>query len=138
MSHDSFFDLALDWKQLGADPVCQYCCLQIPPADNGLWEIKFPQVAWQDNTVVVLHCQDFVNVDNDGCRELVMIEQHYGSHANRVVAVTWNIDLASVYTGSVNLIYFPYHSYEILVNLSNTVEQWQPHLQRPRTKNFNV
>jgi hypothetical protein len=53
-----------------------------------------------------------------------------------VVAVTWNIDLASIYTGPVNLIYFPYHSYEILVNLSNTVEQWQPHLQRPRTKKF--
>jgi hypothetical protein len=136
MLHNSFFDLAVYWKQLGLEPVCQYCCLQIPPEDNGQWEIAFPEVCWNDKTIVIMHCQDFVNVDQHGCRELKIIEQHFGQHANRVVAVTWNIDLASVYSGPVNLVYFPYHSYEILVNLAHTIELWRPNLLHPRTKRF--
>lgn len=136
MSNNSFFDLAQPWRNIGADPVCQYCCLQIPEEDNGQWDIKFPEVDWKDNTVVVMHCQDFVNIDHNGCRELNMIEQHYGARANRVVAVTWNIDLQSVYTGPVNVVYVPVHSYEILVSLGQTVEQWRPNLQLPRTKRF--
>jgi hypothetical protein len=136
MLPDSFFDLSRDWRELGADPVCQYCCLQIPEGDDGVWDIKFPDVEWNDRTVVIMHCQDFVNVDEHGCRELEIIEQHYGSRANRVVAVTWNIDLDAVYSGPVNLLYFPYHTYEILVNLASTVDQWLPNLQHARTLKF--
>lgn len=136
MSNSAFFNLSAAWHNLGADPICQYCCLQIPKNDNGQWDIQYPDVEWKDNTVVVLHCQDFVNVNDTGCRELVMIEQYYGDRANRVVAVTWNIDLAAVYSGPVNIVYFPYHSYEILVNLAATVNQWRPNLQHVRTKRF--
>jgi hypothetical protein len=136
MSSSSFFDLSADWKYLGADPVCQYCCLQIPKENNGQWDLKFPEVEWRKNTVVIMHCQDFVNVNKTGCRELSMIEKHYGKCADRVVAVTWNMDLAAVYSGPVNIVYFPYHSYEILVNLEATIDQWQPNLQQTRTKRF--
>jgi len=136
MLPNSFFDLTNYWRTAGLDPVCQYCCLQIPADDNGVWNLKFPEVEWNDRTVVILHCQDFVNVDDAGCRELKMIEQHYGDCADRVVAVTWNMDLDKVYSGPVNIVYFPYHSYEILVNLRNTVDQWLPNLQHPRTLKF--
>jgi hypothetical protein len=136
MLSNSFFDLSRDWRDLGANAVCQYCCLQIPAEDNGQWDLKFPDVEWNDRTVVILHCQDFVNVDADGCRELKLIERHYGNRANRVVAVTWNINLAAVYSGPVKLVYFPYHSYEILVNLANMVDQWLPNLQHARTMRF--
>jgi hypothetical protein len=136
MSVNSFFNLETAWRDLGADAVCQYCCLQIPKQDNGEWDIAYPEVKWAHNTVVIMHCQDFVNVTEDGCRELLMIEQHYGEYANRVVAVTWNIDLAAVYSGPINVVYFPYHSYEILENLSANVDQWRPNLQHPRTKRF--
>jgi len=136
MSNNGFFNLNNAWAVLGLNPVCQYCCLQISSENSSQWNIKFPEVTWEDNTIVLLHCQDFVNVDHNGCRELAMIEQYYKSYANRVVAVTWNIDLASVYSGPVNIIYFPYHSYEILVNLAASVEKWRQHLRHPRTKKF--
>jgi len=136
MLPNSFFNLARPWAALDLDAVCQYCCLQIPAEDNGQWDIRYPEVLWKDNTVVLLHCQDFLNVDESGCRELIMIENHYGYMSNRVVAITWNIDLAAAYSGPVNIVYFPYHSYEILVNLAASVEKWRPHLQRPRTKKF--
>jgi hypothetical protein len=136
MLPNSFFDLTSCWSTTGLDPVCQYCCLQIPAEDNGMWDLKFPNVEWNDRTVVILHCQDFVNVNNNGCRELNLIEQHYGDRANRVVAVTWNMDLASVYSGPVNIVYFPYHSYELLTNLRNTMNQWLPNLALPRTQRF--
>jgi hypothetical protein len=136
MSVNSFFDLSQNWQHIGIDPICQYCCLQIPKQDNGLWDIKFPEVAWTDRTIVIMHCQDFVNVDSNGCRELELIEQHFGNRAHQVVAVTWNMDLHSVYCGPVNVVYFPYHTYEIISNLKSIKHQWLPNLQHQRTKVF--
>lgn len=133
MITNPFFDLVQPWRDIaGIDPVCQYCCLQIPANDNGQWDIEFPEVAVQDDTWVIMHCQDFLNVSEDGCRELAMIEQHFGNQSHRVVVIVWNMDLESVYSGPLNLVYVPYHSYEILVNLWNRRVEWQPGLLQPR------
>jgi hypothetical protein len=83
-----------------------------------------------------MHCQDFVNVNNGVCRELELIEQHFGDRAHQVVAVVWNMDLQSVYQGPINVVYFPYHTYEIVSNLKLIQHQWLPRLQQPRTKIF--
>jgi hypothetical protein len=136
MSNNSFFNLESHWHQYEVDTVCQYCCLQIPDNDDGVWNIRYPEVCWTDHTVVIMHCQDFVNVNNGVCRELELIEQHFGDRAHRVVAVVWNMDLQSVYQGPVNVVYFPYHTYEIVSNLKLIKHQWLPRLQQPRTKIF--
>jgi hypothetical protein len=132
----SFFDLAAPLARLGVDVVCQYCCLQIPSRDNGQWDILYPDIEWTDDTMVIMHCQDFVNVDQSGCRELQMIEQHFGGKSSRVIVVVWNIDLTAVYTGPLNVVYFPYHSYEIISNLSNIADQWITKLSAPRLYRF--
>jgi hypothetical protein len=137
MITDPFLDLVRPFKEIAeVDVVCQYCCLQIPDNDNGVWDICFPDVIWHDNTWVIMHCQDFLNVNDDGCRELKLIEQYFGANASRVIVVVWNIDLESVYSGPLNLVYVPYHSYEIIVSLLNRQDQWHEQLLQPRTMVF--
>lgn len=120
------------WTRAGLDPAVGWCCLQSPDADNGIWNIKYPDVDWAKNTIVILHLQDFVNVDSQGIRELAMIEQHYGDRANRVVVVHWNWTLQDTYRGALNLVYFDSHEYEIVANLLKIQDQWQPRLLQPR------
>jgi hypothetical protein len=79
-----------------------------------------------------MHCQDFLNVSIDGCRELKMIEEHFAKYANRVIVVVCNFDLESVYSGPLNIIYFPTHSYSILVNLKETYNTWNQKLNDDR------
>lgn len=124
------------WQQAGADPTVSWCCLQPPAADNGIWDIKYPAVDWNKNSVVILHLQDFVNVDADGVRELTMVEQHYGARAKQVVVIHWNWTLQDTYHGQLNLIYFDSHEYEIMANLLTISDQWQPQLLLPRCNSW--
>jgi len=121
------------WLTAGVDLATRWSCLQQPPLDNGIWDIAYPAVTWNDRTVVLLHLQDFVNVDHRGVRELDMIEQHYGDLAHRVVVVHWNYTFRDTYSGALNLVYFDTHEYEIVANLAKTQHLWQPLLTQPRT-----
>ena len=126
--------LRTPWHNAGIVPATSWCCLKPPPEDNGMWLIQYPTVDWDKNQVVILHLQDFVNVDSDGIRELHMIEQHYGNRANRVVVVHWNWTIQSTYNGPLHLVYFDSHEYEILENLAQMSDQWQPQLLQPRSR----
>jgi hypothetical protein len=122
------------WHSAGIVPATSWCCLKPPVEDNGMWLIRYPTVDWDKNQVVMLHLQDFVNVDSEGIRELRMIEQHYGDRANQVVVVHWNWDIQSTYNGPLHLVCFDSHEYEILENLAQMVDQWQPQLLQPRSR----
>lgn len=113
--------------------VYQPSCLM--PNYNGLcWPIQYPEVTWQDDTVVIMHCQDFVSIDEFGhCPELRAMERHFGPRASRVIVVHWNMELAQTYDGPMHLVHFPTHSYELLNNLGAVRDQWQPQLRNPRT-----
>jgi len=122
------------WYQHRVDLVYQPCCLQRPYSSHS-WPIKYPEISWRKNTVVVMHCQDFVSINQQGCPELQDIERHFGPRANQVIVVHWNYDLGRVYSGPLNLIYFPTHSYEILLNLnSEKYPDWQKHYHGPRQR----
>lgn len=123
------------FQNLGFLVVYQPSCLQ-QPYNQQCWPIHYPNVIWTDNTIVVMHCQDFVSIQNNSCPELVAIEQHFGDRAAQVVVVHWNYDLHTVYTGPLRLIYFPTHSYELLTNLNATAHQWKDHLIKPRQYNW--
>ena len=127
--------LVQPFRQAGFDVVYKPSCCQIP-YDGKCWPISYPDVKWNDNTVVIMHCQDFVTIDNNGCPELRAIEAHFGSNASRVIVVHWNIDLQTVYTGPLTLLYFPTHSYELLNNLAQTQEEWKPGLLTERSTNW--
>lgn len=125
------------FQQLGYHVVYQPSSLQSPCSPHG-WLIKYPTVEWTDSTVVIMHTQDFLNVDSSGkCPELESIEQHFGIHANRVIVVHWNYDLKSIYSGPCHLVYFPTQSYEGILRLQNPPYlNWQKKFQAQRTQNW--
>lgn len=123
------------FEQAGLKVVYQPSCL-INAYDGDCWPIQYPQVIDWNNTVVIMHCQDFVSIKNNRCPELENIEQHFGEHANRVVVVHWNIELESVYNGPMHLVHFPTHSYELLINIGNEHNSWIKNFDKPRTKNW--
>jgi hypothetical protein len=113
----------------GFDVVYQPSCLQRPYTGKS-WTIQYPEVNWTDNTLVLMHCQDFVNVDNNMSIDLLNIETHFGERSKQVVVIIWNLNVP--YDGPLNLIYFPTHSYEILSELQKTQESWKPKLLQDR------
>ena len=135
MHYDNLFPQT--FQQLGFDVVYQPTCLQSPYDARG-WPLRFPKVEWTDNTVVIMHCQDFVSIDSTGrCPEIQAIEQHFGERADQVVIIHWNYDLKSVYSGPCHLIHFPTHSYEIMMRLQQPPYlNWQKKFQSERTLNW--
>ena len=135
MHYDNLFPET--FEQLGFDVVYQPTCLQSPYDARG-WPLRFPQVDWTDRTVVIMHCQDFVSINSKGhCPEVEEIEKHFGERANQVVIIHWNYDLKSVYAGPCHLIYFPTHSYEIMMRLQQPPYlNWQKKFQAERTRNW--
>jgi hypothetical protein len=135
MHYDNLFPQT--FQQLGFTVVYQPTCLQSPYDIRG-WPICYPAVEWTDNTVVIMHCQDFVSINSAGiCPEIQEIEQHFGDRANQVVIIHWNYDLKSVYSGPCHLIHFPTHSYEIMMRLQQPpYVNWQKKFQSIRTRNW--
>jgi hypothetical protein len=113
------------WQPSAWQIAYQPSCL-IRPYHCGVWPIRFPDVQWTHSTIVVLHTQDFLSIDNEGCVELRNIEKHFGDHSHEVIVIHWNYGLEKIYQGTLNLIYFPTHTYEILHNLnSESFRQWR-------------
>ena len=125
------------FEKLGFDVVYQPTCLQAP-YDNVVWPLRYPEVVWTDRTLVLMHCQDFVSIDPSGfCPELVKMEQHFGDRSRQVVVLHWNVDLQSIYSGPLNLVHFPTHSYEIMQRLqAEPYIGWQEKFRAKRTRNW--
>lgn len=124
------------WQYLAKDFYFQNNCLRIPPEDNGIWELSYPNVTWNDSVVVMMHCQDFINIDRRGVRELQMMEQHFQDRAGQVVAVTWEIDLQERYHGPIKLAYFPTHTYNIIVNMRQITHKFLDQLNQNRNTRY--
>jgi hypothetical protein len=128
--------LVQPWRDRGYRVIYQPSCLNLP-YDGVCWPVQYPKVTSWDNTVVIMHCQDFVSIDMEQniCPELEKIEKHFGNNANQVIVVHWNIDLHTVYNGPLHLVYFPTHSYELLLLIKGMLDEWKPwyeeNLSRP-------
>jgi len=124
--HDTV--LTKPWIDQGFSVVYQPNCLQIPSQDDGIWDIRFPEVCWSDDTVVIMHCQDFLNIQDGHCRELEIIQNHFGEHCRRVIVVVWNVGIDRIYHGDLHVVYFPTHSYSIIQNLRSATHSWMPQI----------
>ena len=123
------------FEQAGYDVVFQPSCLGRPW--NGYsWPLIYPErIDWKDNTIVIMHCQDWISIDQNGtCPELIEMENYFGAAAHKVVVIVWNLDVP--YEGPLNLIYLPTHSYELITELRKTQDEWKPGLLKPREKNW--
>lgn len=125
------------WQDLGYDVIYQPCCYrQAFDVEKQDWPIQFPEVEWTDNTLVIMHCQDFLTVSGNRSRELEKIQQHFGSRSNQVAVIHWNIDIGKIHDTPLKLLYFPTHSYEFLQRVAAIQDQWQPGLTVKRTHNW--
>jgi hypothetical protein len=124
------------WLKYSDQFTYQVNCLRPPLADDGIWDLNLPKILGDPNKIFVIHCQDFLNLSANGCRELQMIENHFGDLAHRVVVITWEIDMQERYQGPVHLSYFPTHTYNIIVNMRNCLEMWQPRLLGSRNTRY--
>ena len=121
------------FQQAGLRVTYQPSCL-INAYDGVCWPIQFPAVDNWDNTVVIMHCQDFLSIKDGACPELQAIEKYFGINANCVVVIHWNINLKSIYTGPLHLVYFPTHSYELLLLIRDLSDNWKPGYQNNCTR----
>ena len=81
------------------------------------WKLDLPKT---DKKYLILHAQDFVR-DED----LLKIEQHQLKYdIEHVVLIHWNHNLAKSYDGSIKLIEFPSHSYELVNGLMERHDEW--------------
>ena len=114
------------WKIFGFNPYYQSSCL-INPKTDGPWIIKYIDPIWDDKTLVILHCLDFINQDDQGhWIELDNIAKHYGENANKVAVITWNMDLHLEYNGPCQILYFPGHTYDLVNKFDNPYyDNWQ-------------
>lgn len=129
--------LAVPWEHLGYKVVFQPCA-QLPPYDGHPgtapqgWNLKLPGLEWTDRHLTIIQCVDFLTVTESGCRELEAIERHYGDRADRVVVVHWDLGLEKFYSGPLNLIYFPTHSYEFIYWMNYFQDSWVNEFDRKR------
>jgi hypothetical protein len=119
---------------LGFDLVSDYHCYNGPYNPVTGWPLKFimPDRV-TENTLILLHFNDFVTQNNGKILELEKIRQHYGELSSRVLVTHWTSDLEKFYQGPINLIKFSNHNYDIVNELVRRYEQWKYILSLPKT-----
>jgi hypothetical protein len=111
-------------ENLGFDVVLVPNAFDVPYNPESGWPVKLPRVEFKSNTLLVMHFQDFVTVQNNQVLELEILEQHYGSYSNQILVTHWNRDLKSVYSGPINLIEFCNHNYALINRLNQRKSEW--------------
>ena len=105
-----------------------------PPYGNELgWPIKLPTVEFGENTILIMHFQDFVTIVNGRVIELDRVAEHYGNHANQIVVTHMHPELDRVYRGPINLIEFSNHNYALIKVLANRWSEWKHITEMPKT-----
>jgi hypothetical protein len=98
------------------------------------WPLKLPDVEFGPRTLLVMHFQDFVTIQDDQVVELDRVAQHYGKHANQVLVTHMHPNLEKFYTGPVNLIEFSNHNHREISRLREQWHEWKHILEQPRTQ----
>lgn len=116
---------------LGFDVVLVPNAFDIPYNPVTGWPVKLPDVEFRENTLLVMHFQDFATVQNNQVIELERVTQHYGSRANQILVTHWNRDLRSQYSGPIHLIEFCNHNYALIHKLKQRKNEWESVIANP-------
>jgi hypothetical protein len=101
------------------------------PIENGMWKMDLPKIQdekWKNpNFRLILHAQDFCNwYNNELCVELFEIEKHYNEEQQtKIIFLHWDHDLRNRYTGVINCVEFPSHSWELVESLKAQHSKWK-------------
>ena len=133
-SHATLFKQVL--AKLGIHAHIEYNTFTPPYNPDQGWPLKFPDVNWQDNTLLLLHFQDFVTFQDGRIVELDRVAEHYGKHANRVLVTHMHPGLEKVYNGPVNLIEFSSHNYREIQIMRERWPEWQHITENAKTHSW--
>ena len=118
-----FFDIGIDAK---------FCpSILQRPIESNQWKMELPKIeesSWkQKNFRLVLHAQDFVHWhENELCVELFEIEKHYTEEQQtKIIFIHWDHDLRNRYTGYIQCVEFPSHSWELVESLKAQHSKWK-------------
>ena len=94
------------------------------------WHINLPEIPehrWrQHNFRLVIHAQDFIHFYENLCTELHWLENQFPPEKQKkIIFVHWDHSLGKVYDGLIQCVEFASHSYELVLGLKETWEQWR-------------
>lgn len=130
--YSEFFETTL--KNQGYDVFGVWNAFDSPYNHHHGWPIKLPDVEFGPRTLLVMHFQDFVTIQNNQVVELDRVAQHYGQRASQVLVTHMHPNLEKFYTGPVNLIEFSNHNFREIQRLRDRWPEWKHILDQPRTQ----
>ena len=105
------------------------------PIVNGCWSMAWqeqindiPIERWKRNNFrLVLHAQDFCHYwNNTSCVEMLAIEDLLTfEQQQKTIVLHWDHALGNTYTGRLNCVEFPSHSYELVHSLKERYREWK-------------
>jgi hypothetical protein len=132
MNYSQFFRNTLE--KLGFDLHLEPNTFTPPYQPESGWPLKLPNIDWKENSLLVLHFQDFVTITDHGILELDRVHDHYGKHAERVLVTHMHPGLEKVYHGPVNLIEFSSHNYREIHRMKECWADWRYVIEQPKTR----
>jgi hypothetical protein len=132
MNYSQFFITTL--TKLGFDVYVEPNTFVPPYHPESGWPLRLPEMNWKSNSLLVLHCQDFVTITDQSIVELDRVRDHYGEHADRVLVTHMHPGLEKVYHGPINLIEFSSHNYREIHRMRDCWDQWCHVVERPKTQ----
>lgn len=131
MNYANFFQII--FKKSGFNVCVEHNVFQPPYHPKTAWPLKLPNIEFKNNTVLLLHFQDFITVRNGQIVELDLVADHYKDRADQVVVMHWPHAMYRYYTGPIHLLEFNVHEYNILKNLQSRCSEWQHMFDQPRS-----
>jgi hypothetical protein len=110
---------------LGYDPIIIPNAFDLGYCPTNGWPLKTPTVDFRENTLLVLHFQDFATITSDhSIIELEFLEQFYGKFSNQILVTFWNHNMDLYYSGPIKLVEFSNHNYDFVLALKNKQQHW--------------
>ena len=113
------------------------------PIVDSRWTLNLPHIEksqWKNsNFRLVIHAQDFCNYNsNNLCFELEAIEKTYEQEYHKqIIFLHWDHNLQNTYTGHIQCVEFPSHSWELVEGLKTQYKEWKSvHSNLNRKYNF--
>jgi hypothetical protein len=130
MTYDQL--MAHTFNSLDINSVIVYNCFQPPYDYDHGWPLTLPDVDFGPKTLLVLHFQDFVSIGQP-VRELVKVEEKYGSHCNQVVVAHMSHGLEQCYQGAISFIEYNNHNLYTCESIAQRQAEWQHYFEQPRS-----
>ena len=131
MTYDQL--MAHTFDSIRVDSVIVYNCFQPPYNYDHGWPLKLPGINFGPKTLLVLHFQDFVSIGQP-VKELVKVEEKYGSHCNQVVVAHMSHGLEQCYQGAIRLIEYNNHNLHTCESIAQRQAEWQHYFEQPRSR----